>query len=549
MQLARKEKGGPLGRKIFAWIAAAVMVGVPLGAIGNASASGIVLPYGFKTPTGSFVIPYYEGFLQEPSITPASLVYGDAIDIEFVNAIGNRTIVVSIFENGSSVGRPSLWANSTYAVIDNSISVLPTINLPSTSVTLPTQLCVDGACETFLHQTPFTLIPYGTLTFGGLDLIVFGVTLELVLIMAPLTLYARKLAKRALWFPRLNWAILMPHIMVGGMLLAANDYPALDSAFGGLTWVVLPFVVASAWFFFIIHSYNVAAPIQADRISPEGDDRPGLNSWWVLIGVFPDGRWGVIGTRFRDAIYRLYGKFPVIWDPREHEEDALPPWIIPVRNRKVGEPDAVWNAQKHRWDSFRMDARGGSPFEAFPQHNVKVKGVDAAPRRELPIYRLHVDHDKWLAVKLPYLSWHREEKLEAEYNPDGTLSKRARVRQRLTWPHVVVPRVDADLSDWHWEEPLAASLGYIEQERVYRLVHRLRRMVYRLMTSVYPLADEQTRQTMREVFERLDRERFAPDGAELAEGVATPKSPKNPDAIDRSDGEDPHSSIGRRVTG
>lgn len=541
-----RQQGGRLGRIVVAWLVAAVVVGIPLGAIGSASASGLGVPYGFKTPTGSFAMPYYEAFLQEPPITPGSLVFGDAVDIEFYNAIGNRTIAVSVYENGTSLGRPSLWANYSYAVAAGSFQVLPTLQLPSTSVTLPTRLCVDGGCENFLHQTPFTLIPYGTLTFGGLDLIVFGVTLELVLLMAPLTIYAKRLARRALYFPKLNWALLMPHILAGGMLLVANDYPALDSAFGGLTWVALPLVVASAWFFFILHSYNVAAPAQADRIAPEGDDRPGLTSWWVMIGVFPDGRWGVIGTRFRDAIYRLYGKFPVLWDPRDHEEDALPPWVVPVSNRKIGEPDAIWNAQKHRWDSFRLDARGGSPFESFPQHNVRIRGVDAAPKRELPIYRLHVDHDKWLAVKLPYLSWHREEKLEAEYNKDGTVAKRARIRRRLTWPHIVVPKVDADLSDWHWEEPLAASLGYIDQERVYRLVHRLRRMVYRLMTAVYPLADEQTRQTMHEVFERLDRERFAPDEAELKEGVVTAKNPETSEPAEENDS---HATLGKGVTG
>ncbi len=545
MYRGKHNSEGLLGRKILAWLVAAVMLMGPLGIIGNAAASGLALPYGLKTPDGSFVIPYYEGFLNEPSISPGSLVYGDAVDIEFANVLGNRTIVASVFENASSVGRTSLWANYSYAVIGDSITVLPTLNLPSTSVTLPTRLCVDGGCMMFLHQTPYTLIPYGTLTFGGLDLIVFATTLELALIMAPLTMYAKRLARRALFFPRLNWVLLMPHILVGGMLLVSNDYPVLDNAVGGLTWVALPVVVASAWFFFILHSYNVAAPSQADRIAPEGDDRPGLTSWWVMVGVFPDGRWGVIGTRFRDAIFRLYGAFPVIWDPREHEEDALPPWIVPVTNRKIGEPDKVWNAQKHRWSRPRGDARRGSPFESFPQHNVRIKGVDAAPKRELPIYRLHVDYDKWLAIRLPYISWRRTEKLEAEYNPDGTVAKRARVKNRLAWPHIVVPRVGADLSDWHWEEPLAASLGYIEQERVYRLVHRLRRMVYRLMTAVYPLADEQTRQTMREVFARFDRERFAPDEAALAEEAA---AAKNPPAPDRSESEEPPSTIGKGVT-
>lgn len=60
---------------------------------------------------------------------------------------------------------------------------------------------------------------------------------------------------------------------------------------------------------------------------------------------------------------------------------------------------------------------------------VRVPGIDAAPRRELPLLQFWVDHDQWLSIRMPYVSWLREEKVGAECNPDGTLRRRARIRR------------------------------------------------------------------------------------------------------------------------
>ena len=529
-------------RKILAWMVAGFFLVFPIAAIGTASASSLTLPYGFKTPDGSFVVPYFEGFLSESSITPGGLMFGDAVDIEFINEAGNRTIPVSVYENGTSIGQPSLWANFTYAVPGNAISVLPTFNLPSTRYTLPTRLCVDNGCVLFLHQTPVTIIPYGVLTFGGLDLIAFAVTLETLLIITPLTFWARTLARRALWFPKINWAIILPHFAFGFMLLIANDFPALDMAFGGLEFVVFPIVIGLLWFFFVIHMFNVATPVMVDQLAPGSDDRTRFTTWWLMLGVLPDGRWIIVGTRWRDAFYRLRGKAPVVWDPTKGKEANPPPAIVPIVNRRIAEPDAIWNAQRHHWETFRAGATRGSPFESFPATNVRIRGVDATPRRELPLFRLHVDHDEWLSVKLPYLWWWREEKIPAEYNPDGTIRKRARIKQRLTWPHIVVPAPITSLSPWQFEDPLAASLGYISQERAYRLNGELRRQLHKLLTGVYVLADEQTKQSLREVFELLERERFPIKLEEAQEGAAGGGAERT-----RSRAEEPPEPTGRSL--
>ena len=508
------------GSALLALVLVAVVLATTfLGTTGSARAAGLQLPYGFRTPDGSFVIPYYQGFTSDVSLTPGALVFGDAIDIEFVNELGNRTIEVSSWQNGTGAGLPSLWLNQSFYVLGNTISVLPTFNLPSTRITLPTQLCVDGGCVSFLHQTPLTIFPEGILTYGGLDLIAFGVTIEFLILAAAFTLIGYALTKRALWTPKIAWWLIIPHLMTGLLFVFASDVPLLDESLGGLEFVLVPIVFALLWFFWVMHLFNSATPVEADQISPRVDQRPGVTKWWLIVGTLPDGRWIIVGTRWRDWLARLFGHAPVIYDPTHPGEKSAIPATLPVLNRKAGVPDAVWNPNSHHWERFRPETGRETPFASFPVTPVRVPGIDAAPRRELPLLQFWVDHDQWLSIRMPYVSWWREEKVEAEYNPDGTLRRRARIRRRLTAPHYVDPSCATGLSSVHFEEPVAAWLGYLAQERAYKRVDELRRQVYALITGIYVLADEQTRRSLGEVMELLERERFPMPLDEAAEEV------------------------------
>lgn len=479
-----------------------------LSVSGQAAAGGLPPPYGFRSPDGSFIIPYYEQLLGDQSLTPGTLVFGDAIDLEFINNAGNRTIEVTSFQNGTVAGTQSTWSNQTFSVLAYQVQVLPTFNLPSSSVTLPVTLCVDGGCITFLHATPITLIPLGVLTVGGLDLIAFSVTLEALALMTPLTFLARKLTHKALWSPKIQWWIVMPHVAFAFLILFSVEFPILDSAFSGLEFVIFPIVIAMLWFFFVMHLFNIATPVEADQIAPQTAGRPGVTKWWLLIGVLPSGKWVAIGTRWRDWLARLRDKAPILWDPNKQGVDNPPPHSLQVTPKRLGEPDQVWSPKTHEWIKFRADSGRDTPFQSFPVTNIRVHGIDAAPRRELPMLQLWVDHDQWLSIKLPYLSWHREEKLPPEFDKTGQLRKKARIRRRLTWPHYVCPPVSTSLSSVHFEEPLAAWLRYLAQERAYILIERLRRQVYQLMTGIHVLADANTERNVREIFELLERERF-----------------------------------------
>lgn len=523
------------------------------GFTGNTKGGGLAPPFTIRTPDGSYVLPYYEQLLGDVAITPGSLVFGNAIDIEFINALGNRSIAVQTFQDGAAIGQSDQWLNTTFSVSGNQIVVLPTLELPSSRLTVPVTMCVDGGCISFFHQTPITILPQGILTYGGLDLISFSITLETLLLMAPLTLLARTLTRRALWTPKISWWLVIPHVATGFLFLIASEFPLLDAAFGGLEFVLFPVVIGILWFFYVMHLFNIATPVEADQISPRTDDRPGVTKWFLLIGILPDGRWVIVGTRWRDWVARLFYHAPVIYDPTHANDDGSkdpPPSSLPITPRKVGQPDMVWSPSKHAWYRFRPEPGRATPYDSFPVTSTRVKGVDASPKRELPMLQLWVDHDQWLSVRLPYISAHREEKVDAEYSPEGKLLKKAKIRQRWTRPHYVDPPVVAGLSSVHFEEPLAAWLRLIDQERAYRLISDLRRQLHKLLTGVYVLADQQTRQTLQEVFELLERERFPMMLEETREGLAIKKKgDKNPDDEDDTDSERAPSSPRPRAFG
>ena len=529
-----------LGRLLALVLVAMIVISPLLFFTGGARAAGLGLPYGFRTPDGSYVIPYYEQLLGDLDVTPGELVFGDAIDIEFINELGNRTIVVSVYEDGAPANTPSLWANVTYAVPGDSVTVLPTFEMPSTSETLPTRLCVDGGCVAFLHETPITLLPEGILTFGGLDLIAFSVTAETLLLIAPLTYYAKKLACKALWTPKITWWLVLPHVATGSLFLVATDFPALDMAFGGLEFLLFPVVIAFLWFFFVMHMFNVATPVEAEQLASGPDGRTQVSKWQLLIGVLPEtGQWIVIGTRWRDWFARLRGKAPTLYDPLLAEQKDTAPATLPIVNRKIGEPDARWNPLTHDWKTFSPEPGRQTPLESFPVNNIRTRGVDATKRKELPLLKLWVDYDQWLSVKLPYIVWRQEEKTPASYNADGSIHREARIKKRWAIPHYVTPAAVAGLSSVHFEEPIAAWLRYLEQHRAYALNHLLRRMLYQLQTGVYVLADKQSDELLQEIFELLHRERF-PMSIEESEEEIQHGSVKSED--DRAEGAPPEPS-------
>lgn len=466
---------------------------------GSASASGLSAPFGFTTPDGSFIIPYSQTLLGANAFSPHDLVFGDVLLLEFINPLGNRTISVTSFQNGT----PGVWLNQSYAVLGHAISII-TFDLPSTTITLPTQLCVDEGCIQFLHKTPVTLLPAGIVSVGGLDVLAFAITLETLLLMAPLTVFARYLGRKALWSPNIKWWLVVPHLITGALLGVAAEFPLLDSFFGGFEFVIFPIIIAVLFFFWEIHLFNIATPAEAFRPDPRNWHDLNFYRWRIIVGDLPDGRKILIGTRWRDWLARLFGHAPVIVDP-----NSDPKAVIPSSARLVTQRSETRDERRDRlhryWKQFRSKPGRASPFDSFQVVNASVLEYR---EKDPPRLLYWVDSDHWLDVTMPYLTMHRDVTVPAELSRDGQVVKPARTKRKLTLPHYVDPPIVASLSGIHWKDSVAAAVGWIPPERAFRRLEEMQRAFYALQSSLYVLADEKTEIAAKEIFSLLDRERF-----------------------------------------
>jgi hypothetical protein len=496
-------------RVAFALILSLALLAVVLGpTTGDARASGLSAPYGFTTRDGLFVLPYYQALLGVDSITPGALVFGDELWLEIVNLEGNRTATVSVIQALS----PTNWFNQTFglAVGENVVS----FTIPSSTNEVSAQLCVDGTCIAFDHQSPVTLIPSGIVTIGGIDLLAFLLTLEFAVLVIPLTVLARALTRRAIWSPGgFVPAVVAPHVVLAFAILLVYDYPFFDRVFDGLEFIFIPVVFAVVFFFWSLHLFNDATALEAFKFEPRAKHNVGLFRWRVFVGELPDGRLVLIGTGWTDWFARLLGYAPVIWDPRDSSPSNPPPAFAPVVTLKSELRGERSDRRVKAWEKrFRSKPRRESPIKQFEV--IHTVNRHLAPReKDAPKYVAWVDSDKWLDADMPHLSIHRQ--VPAEVGPDGEIIKPA--RSKLSLPHYVVPQSRVSFADVHWYESVAAGLHLISAERMARRSEELRASNIALRANPYVIGDELAATQNDELFSLLDRERFAGTDAEYEE--------------------------------
>jgi hypothetical protein len=483
-----------------------------LGSTGGALAYGLTAVYGFSTPDGSFVLPYYQGVLSADPITPGSVVFGDTVYLEFVNSQDNRTVEVSTVQSAGP-NSTSLYYNETFSVSAHNVTTF-TLTLPATTAELRTKLCVDGGCLVFYHETPVTLFPSGILDIGGLDLLVLAVTLESALAVFIGAPAARAITRKALWSPKFRAWLWAPHILGAFVVLIAFDFPVFDEFFGGYSFAVIPVVFGVLAFLWLLHLFNVAYPVEVLRPDPQAGHRLRFNRWRIFVGELPDGTKVLVGTRWRDWLARLLGHHVVLVPANAQGTKRGPPAESPLSTFKVrsrAESDAAWERTKR---GFRVRPGRTSPLDDF-----SIAGEPGVKEKDAPKFLYWVDSDRWLASDMPRLSFHREVAVEARYNSEGKLVRDAHTRRKFTIvPHYVEPAsAEASLAEFHYLDTPAAALGWIRAERAYRRVEDLRRTNYALRSTVYVTADDWTQEAVGEFLAMLDRERVPLTDAEADE--------------------------------
>jgi len=480
---------------------------------GNARADlGITPPFGFETRDGLFVIPYYQALLGVNSITPGTLVFSDLIYLEIYDLSGNRTAKISVEQMAS----PPVWYNQTYG-LTTGVNVL-SFTIPSEEQYVSAELCVDGGCVGFGHETPITLFPSGIISIGGVDLIAFALTAEFAVLVIPLTVLSKALTRKAVWSPSgLMPALVAPHLVLLFASLIVFDYPLFDHLFSGLEFILIPICFALVFFFWSLHLFNNATPLESFKIDPRRRHNVGVYRWRVFIGELPDGRLALIGTAWRDWIARLRGHAPIIWDPTVTGSANPPPAFAPVVTLKSELRGERSDRRVRVWEKrYRGKPGHENPLKQFEVINAASSRI--SPReKDAPRLLGFVDHDRWLQAEMPYVSWHRPQPVQTKYNADGSIKEEAYTKQKWTWPHYVDPPAKISLADVHWFDTVAAGLGFISAERQARRNEELRASNIALRATPFVTGDEQASSQTDELFTLLERERFGMSDAEADE--------------------------------
>lgn len=500
-----------MGRLARASAVVPVAVGVAalaalLAATGTAAAFGPTPIFGFATSQG-FALLSSQGILSTTAVSPGDLVFGDTVYVQFLDIGPNRTVFLSVTQSG---GGSTLYQNATFSVASKNVTEFD-VNLASSTSVKVTKLCVDGGCESFLHQTPVTLLPSGVLNIGGLDLLLFGIAVEFFVLVVPLTAIAAGCQRRALWAPKGTLTVLLglPHVVFAVVIVAVADYQLFDEAFGGGEFIAFPVLFAFFFFVWVLHLFNRAEPALVLRPDPQGGHRLRFNAWALWVGETEDGRRVLVGTRWRDWLSRLLGHYTV---------------LVPANadGTKVGGPaesrlthyyaDTVGEKEA----KFRVRPGRESPLDDFVVAGEVDKGVSLKGHLR-PRFLYWVDSDGWLDGAQPRLSFHREVKTPPVLDGEGRVVEPAGTKRKLSLPHYVDPPAGMRLAGAHYYDTPVAALRWITAERAYRRVEDLRNQVGALRATSFVAADEMAEEQMGELLRLLERERRPLTDAEADE--------------------------------
>jgi hypothetical protein len=500
---------------------AAVVVGAAfLGLAAPARAFGLPPVYGFETSSGHFVLPFVQGLITVDPVSPGSTVFGDTLYLEITPNGRNESVHITSKQTGNG---NALWYNATFAVSAVNVTIA-TFNLPPSTDQRDTRLCADGGCLSFVHLTPVTLIPSGILNIGGLDLLVFSIVALCALLTFPLLVLARYVGRKALWTPKFHAWLFAIHILSPAIYIILVDYRAFDAVFGGLGFLLFPFVYAILLFLWAMHLFNVARPTEVFRPDFQGGHRLRYNRWRIWVGDLSDGRKILVGTRWRDWLARLYGHFPVLVTPDVVRTREGPPVEIPLRTLRAETRDEKLT-RKERLLARRFRARWGkeSPLDDF-----EVTGGPDHREKDAPTHLYWVDSDRWLSADMPRLSWHRDVFVPAKTAPDGTVVTPSSVKTKLSWPHYVDPPAVTSLAGFHYlDAPVAAMLAHTN-ERAYHRVEEIHMDNVAMNATVFDEADRLGELQVAETYRLFTRERL-PLSDEEAEEETRREAPKAKD--------------------
>jgi len=415
---------------------------------------------GFITRDGLFYVEVgYIGFLGTFNAEPnGSEVYAYAITLNITNIVSfNATAYIVVYDYATNTTSRVDLLVGAYSAVQTDVPV------PTSRAYVEVRVGVDGTAAYFWVETPWTFLGIAGLEDGGIDLAIFTGIAVFLLFGFPAMLKAFNMTRRAIYCPKWNATMWLHGIFFGFLAVYVVDFPALNSAFHGWEFLLIPLPEVLFAFFWIAGRASTNQQAQFLQAMPVRGHQLGFKSDVYYYG-FVDGRgYGTttgtlvimpLGRSMKQWYYRSRGHHTRVFvrDPSDPKSVFEPMWAE-VRNvNDLSPPEII--------DPTFFDVGSG---RFAPHKGFEILHSDSADDQIDRMYFLK--RLSSFKVTWPELITHRKKPVEAYTDKQGNFHE-ATTKDVWTWPYITDGRAEFDLMPWHWEHVWGVEYGYERIEDV-----------------------------------------------------------------------------------
>ena len=454
---------------------------------------GLSILSGKITDHGDLAIPVTQTLTGADVLSDGGLLFGNQIVLYLYNLQAfNQSLHVTVYQHVNSLGvNGTKLLSTTMTATALGVSEI-NVNFPDNIPQTRENLTVDGASWVFFHLTPYSLLPNLITTVGGVDLLVIGILVIVLVLVCPLIMIGRWLSHKALHAPNFNLLIWGHVIVIGLLTLLFFDYQTLDSLFGGLSYYLYPVVIAVMIGLWSMHLFNKSQIIEILKPDTMSGHRLRYLRWTQLIGTLADGRVVIIDPRWRGFIYALLGHFTTLIPVESEATVEGRPAGADIENRETLAAHELRKIDQH------MARR--RPGKEKPEDDFQIiNAVDSGD----PVRLFWVDSDEPVVVEFSHTSWRKEVDVPEMVDKHG-VHVAAHKEQKLTWPHIVDGESSIRLAGIHYFDAPLAALGWSTAEDDFALLEKRAYAVYVLRSRLHSETNRLTEERLSEFLMLLE---------------------------------------------
>lgn len=414
---------------------------------------------GFITDDGRFFVQWgYSQFGYINYVKNGSDIYASALALNLTAITRyNYTAQVHVY----AVGAKTPIYNASVGVPGYGTVIL-NAPLPVTHSYVQYRVQVDGTSAFFYAESPYNFLTFTALTDGGSDLAVFMAFGIFLLYSLPLMVKGENMTRRAIYAHRSQAIMWLHGIFFGLVAFYFVDFPAINAAFKGWEFIVIPIPEAIFLFFWAAgrHSQNNKAMF-IQIIASEPGERLAIDYREYYVGRVAGGLAIMRGGRGPlQWLYRALGHHVLVFRRSEGKPAPFP-------LSAIGRDEAALQDQES--DPYHLP-RGSKvdPHDDFPVPDVSshIWTEQNEQIRRFYFVKRASDLDK---TTWPELSIHKEVWVEpyttTRKDPASGQAELAVVEghyeTKLCWPYIKDGKCDVELWSWHKMAVLAQHAGYI----------------------------------------------------------------------------------------